>query len=242
MDVLESKMKIYNKIVFDCEGNVIEEDSYNYEGPLALAIPVAIVGAVASIAGQLAGAGMLGTAAAGLASTAVLGGVTAGTLLTVGGTAASVIGSTVGSAMQQQQAAKANIQGINVEKEQTMKVAEERSRRRLMAGDREISSAIARLGASNINISDSPLDVLMEDAANIKLGALDDIYAGKTSSSAKEYEAKLERFRGNSATISSVGRSSRTILGAATDLGTSIGGRKVMTTGSSHSSAWYDVD
>ncbi len=29
-------MKIYNKIVWDKDGNVIEEDSYDYEGPLAL--------------------------------------------------------------------------------------------------------------------------------------------------------------------------------------------------------------
>ena len=27
-------MKIYNKIVWDKEGNVIEEDSYEYEGPI----------------------------------------------------------------------------------------------------------------------------------------------------------------------------------------------------------------
>ncbi len=30
-------MKIYNKIVWDREGNVIEEDSYEYEGPIGLA-------------------------------------------------------------------------------------------------------------------------------------------------------------------------------------------------------------
>ncbi len=30
-------MKIYNKIVYDIDNNIIEEDSYEYEGPLALA-------------------------------------------------------------------------------------------------------------------------------------------------------------------------------------------------------------
>ena len=31
-------MKIYNKIVWDKDGNVIEEDSYEYEGPVAQAM------------------------------------------------------------------------------------------------------------------------------------------------------------------------------------------------------------
>ena len=34
-------MKIYNKIVYDFDNNIIEEDSYEYEGPLTLAGPVA---------------------------------------------------------------------------------------------------------------------------------------------------------------------------------------------------------
>ena len=33
-------MKIYNKIVYDINDNIIEEDSYEYEGPLTLADPV----------------------------------------------------------------------------------------------------------------------------------------------------------------------------------------------------------
>ena len=33
-------MKIYNKIVYDFNNNIIEEDSYEYEGPLTLAGPV----------------------------------------------------------------------------------------------------------------------------------------------------------------------------------------------------------
>jgi hypothetical protein len=39
-------MKIYNKIVYDINDNIIEEDSYEYEGPLTLADPVtaAVVG------------------------------------------------------------------------------------------------------------------------------------------------------------------------------------------------------
>ena len=34
-------MKIYNKIVYDFDNNIIEEDSYEYEGPLTLAGPQA---------------------------------------------------------------------------------------------------------------------------------------------------------------------------------------------------------
>jgi len=34
-------MKIYNKIVYDINDNIIEEDSYEYEGPLTLAGPAA---------------------------------------------------------------------------------------------------------------------------------------------------------------------------------------------------------
>jgi len=39
-------MKIYNKIVYDINDNIIEEDSYEYEGPLTLADPVsaAVIG------------------------------------------------------------------------------------------------------------------------------------------------------------------------------------------------------
>jgi len=33
-------MKIYNKIIYDFNNNIIEEDSYEYEGPLTLADPV----------------------------------------------------------------------------------------------------------------------------------------------------------------------------------------------------------
>ena len=33
-------MKIYNKIVYDFDNNIIEEDSYEYEGPVTLAGPV----------------------------------------------------------------------------------------------------------------------------------------------------------------------------------------------------------
>ena len=34
-------MKIYNKIVYDFDNNIIEEDSYEYEGPITLAGPAA---------------------------------------------------------------------------------------------------------------------------------------------------------------------------------------------------------
>jgi hypothetical protein len=34
-------MKIYNKIVYDFDNNIIEEDSYEYEGPLTLTGPAA---------------------------------------------------------------------------------------------------------------------------------------------------------------------------------------------------------
>ena len=34
-------MKIYNKIVYDFDNNIIEEDSYEYKGPLTLAGPAA---------------------------------------------------------------------------------------------------------------------------------------------------------------------------------------------------------
>jgi len=34
-------VKIYNKIVYDFDNNIIEEDSYEYEGPVTLAGPVA---------------------------------------------------------------------------------------------------------------------------------------------------------------------------------------------------------
>ena len=54
-------MKIYNKIVYDFDNNIIEEDSYEYEGPITLAGPVIaaapyIVGATAFAGFQQAGA------------------------------------------------------------------------------------------------------------------------------------------------------------------------------------------
>ena len=50
-------MKIYNKIVYDINDNIIEEDSYEYEGPLTLAGP-AFVAAAPFIAGGTALLGM----------------------------------------------------------------------------------------------------------------------------------------------------------------------------------------
>ena len=38
-------MKIYNKIVYDINNNIIEEDSYEYEGPLTLAGPTFVAAA-----------------------------------------------------------------------------------------------------------------------------------------------------------------------------------------------------
>ena len=50
-------MKIYNKIVYDINNNIIEEDSYEYEGPLTLAGPTAaVVGALGVIQYQQEGA------------------------------------------------------------------------------------------------------------------------------------------------------------------------------------------
>ena len=42
-------MKIYNKIVYDINNNIIEEDSYEYEGPLTLAGPAQLFVAGTSI-------------------------------------------------------------------------------------------------------------------------------------------------------------------------------------------------
>ena len=42
-------MKIYNKIVYDINDNIIEEDSYEYEGPLTLAGPAQLFVAGTSI-------------------------------------------------------------------------------------------------------------------------------------------------------------------------------------------------
>ena len=50
-------MKIYNKIVYDINDNIIEEDSYEYEGPLTLAGPIA----AASTGTQIALGATVGT-------------------------------------------------------------------------------------------------------------------------------------------------------------------------------------
>ena len=44
-------MKIYNKIVYDINDNIIEEDSYEYEGPLTLAGPAFAAAAPYVVAG-----------------------------------------------------------------------------------------------------------------------------------------------------------------------------------------------
>jgi len=44
-------MKIYNKIVYDINDNIIEEDSYEYEGPLTLAGPTLVAAAPYVVAG-----------------------------------------------------------------------------------------------------------------------------------------------------------------------------------------------
>ena len=51
-------MKIYNKIVYDINDNIIEEDSYEYEGPLTLADPVsaAVIGGTSLMQYQAQGA------------------------------------------------------------------------------------------------------------------------------------------------------------------------------------------
>ena len=57
-------MKIYNKIVYDFDNNIIEEDSYEYEGPITLAGPT-LVAAAPYIVGATAVAGFQQAGAAG---------------------------------------------------------------------------------------------------------------------------------------------------------------------------------
>jgi len=52
-------VKIYNKIVYDFDNNIIEEDSYEYEGPVTLAGPAAAFTAVMGAA-QVSAQGKIG--------------------------------------------------------------------------------------------------------------------------------------------------------------------------------------
>ena len=58
-------MKIYNKIVYDINDNIIEEDSYEYEGPLTLAGPAFAAAATTATPYLVGGSALLGTQQAG---------------------------------------------------------------------------------------------------------------------------------------------------------------------------------
>ena len=52
-------MKIYNKIVYDINDNIIEEDSYEYEGPLTLAGPAFAAAATTAAPYVVAGTSLM---------------------------------------------------------------------------------------------------------------------------------------------------------------------------------------
>ena len=58
-------MKIYNKIVYDINDNIIEEDSYEYEGPLTLAGPAFAAAATTAAPYAVAGTQLLAARQAG---------------------------------------------------------------------------------------------------------------------------------------------------------------------------------
>jgi len=58
-------MKIYNKIVYDINDNIIEEDSYEYEGPLTLAGPAFAAAATTAAPYAVAGTQLLAAREAG---------------------------------------------------------------------------------------------------------------------------------------------------------------------------------
>ena len=58
-------MKIYNKIVYDINDNIIEEDSYEYEGPLTLAGPAFAAAATTALPYVTAGTQIVAASQAG---------------------------------------------------------------------------------------------------------------------------------------------------------------------------------
>jgi len=60
-------MKIYNKIVYDFDNNIIEEDSYEYEGPITLAGPTFAAAAITAVPYVVAGTAVAGFQQAGAA-------------------------------------------------------------------------------------------------------------------------------------------------------------------------------
>ena len=58
-------MKIYNKIVYDINNNIIEEDSYEYEGPLTLAGPAFAAAATTALPYVTAGTSVIAASQAG---------------------------------------------------------------------------------------------------------------------------------------------------------------------------------
>ena len=58
-------MKIYNKIVYDFDNNIIEEDSYEYEGPITLAGPAFATAATTALPYVTAGTSLIAASQAG---------------------------------------------------------------------------------------------------------------------------------------------------------------------------------
>ncbi len=157
---------------------------------------IAAIGAIASAVGSAAGAGLLGT---GLAE-ATIGGISASTLLTIGGTALGVAGTAV-QAGQQQQAAVANQKAADIESQNMIAVAGENARRQRERNAEATSTQIAKLGAVgvDVNLLDSPFDAIISDVGKGELAARDIEYQGKTGAAGKLYESKLESWKASQA-------------------------------------------
>lgn len=182
-------MKVYEKIVFNIHGEVVEEQSFEYDGPVARCEPVttALSAIGSAIYSGLAAVGG-GAAAAPTVGSAVAGGLT---VLT----AATGVASAVSSGIQNRGAMAANAEAIQQEAEYTRLANKENARRRRVENEDFTSTQIAKLGASGLDFMGSPLDLLVQDAGRGEMAARDIEARGTVQAASKEYEARLTKWR-----------------------------------------------
>ncbi len=196
-------MKIYTRVVIDIEtGLTLDAESFEYQGPIAKCEPISAFFAT------------VGTFVAENA-----------TLFSMG---SSILSSVVGG-IQQSNALGAQAANADAEAKQALKEGKEVANRRRQQAEELASTQLATLGASNIDIMGSPMDVIVKDRGRGELYAQDAIYASKITAQNKQYEATLARYKQSSIipnTLLSIGGTAisggKTLLGSQTFGATSL--------------------
>jgi hypothetical protein len=96
-------------------------------------------------------------------------------------------------------AAEYNARLLKLQASQIRQQAASEEKRALVGARKVIGEMRANYGASGVTMEGSPIDIMEESIKNANTDAMNIRYQGEMNARSAEYEAKMERMKGNSA-------------------------------------------